>query len=150
MRGGAFRRPGSTTTATATWTSTSRTTWNTIAAMLLLYVGTSLAIWFVFQMVHGLIDRVKLKEFDRQLGAAFGFLKGALLCTIITLFAIALLGDSQRQKIVDSFSGNCLARMLDHAEAVIPAELHETFSPYLEQLDARMEQGGASETSPDF
>ncbi len=44
--------------------------------MLVLYILTSLAIWLLFRMVSGIIDRVKLKEFDRQMGALFGLAKG--------------------------------------------------------------------------
>ena len=42
--------------------------WNRFLAMLVLYVVTAGAIWFLFRLVAGIIDRVKLKEFDRQLG----------------------------------------------------------------------------------
>ena len=66
--------------------------WRVFLAMLLLYVGTSLAIWIVFRLVSRLIDRMKLKEFDRQIGALLGLAKGMVLCVIITLFAVTLLG----------------------------------------------------------
>src|SRR5262245_11476163 len=46
--------------------------WNVFIAMLVLYVGTSFVIWVVFRLVSGFIDRLKLKEFDRQIGALFG------------------------------------------------------------------------------
>ena len=36
----------------------------------------------------GAIDRVKLNEFDRQMGALVGFAKGVLLCIAITFFAV--------------------------------------------------------------
>ena len=46
--------------------------------MLVLYIVTSLAIWFLFRMVSGIVNRVKLREFDRQMGALFGLAKGVL------------------------------------------------------------------------
>ena len=49
-----------------------------------------MAIWLVFRLVSGLIDRVRLKEFDRQMGALFGAAKGVLLCVAITFFAVTL------------------------------------------------------------
>src|SRR3972149_1242062 len=64
--------------------------WNRFLAMLVLYIVTSLAIWLLFRMVSGIIDRVKLREFDRQMGALFGLAKGALLCLVITFFAVTL------------------------------------------------------------
>lgn len=111
--------------------------WNRFLAMLILYVGTSLVIWMLFRMVSRTIDRMKLKEFDRQIGALFGLAKGALYCTLITLFAVTLLGDRIREKIVGSRSGHYIAQFLDKSQAVIPPELHEVVQPVLEKFDRR-------------
>ena len=67
---------------------------NRFMAMLLIYVGCGLIIWILFRMLSGLIDRVKLKEFDRQMGALTGLAKGGLLCIAITFFAVSLSGDN--------------------------------------------------------
>lgn len=109
--------------------------WNKFLAMLILFVGTSLVVWVAFNMVRRTIDRLRLKEFDRQIGALFGLLKGALYCTLITLFAVTLMGDTVRQKIVASKSGRFIARNLDRSESVIPAEIHQFLRPYLERFD---------------
>ena len=53
--------------------------WRVFLAMLVLYVGTSLAIWVGFRVVKRLINRMKLKEFDRQIGALLGLAKGVVL-----------------------------------------------------------------------
>ncbi len=97
--------------------------WNTFLAMLILYLSASAAIWLAFRFVSELIDRVRLKEFDHHAGAVLGFCRGILWCVIITLFAVTLLGESQRQKIVQSKSGHYIAVLLDRSEAVMPAEL---------------------------
>ena len=116
--------------------------WNRFLAMLILYIGTSLVIWVAFRMVRGTIDRMKLREFDRQIGAMFGLAKGALYCTLITLFAVTLMGDRVREKIVDSKSGHYIAQVLDRSEAVIPPEIHEVVQPYLERFDRRFNESG--------
>jgi len=113
--------------------------WNVFAAMLLLYLATSLAIWLGFQLVSGLIDRVRLREFDRQAGAVFGALKGAALCLVITLFAVALLGPDQRRAIIDSHSGFCIASLLNRAHGVMPDEMHDVLHPYMHGLDERLD-----------
>ena len=46
--------------------------WNRFIAMFVLYMLTSLAIWIAFRFIKGIIERVKLKEFDRQMGALVG------------------------------------------------------------------------------
>ena len=116
--------------------------WNTFLAMLILYVGTSFVIWIIFQMVRGGIDRAKLEGFDQQLGALLGLGKGILLCVIITFFAVTLLGDAQRQKIIQSRSGHYIAQLIDQADTVMPEELHDFLNPYLQRLDEGLEGSG--------
>lgn len=113
--------------------------WNVFSAMLILFLGTGLIVWVAFNLVSEFIERVKLKEFDRQLGAVFGACKGVLLCVLITLFSVALLGDSQRQAICNSRSGYYIAVLLDRADMMIPRELHQVLAPYLEKLDETVE-----------
>ncbi|SMP51122.1 membrane protein required for colicin V production [Neorhodopirellula lusitana] len=113
--------------------------WNRFLAMLILYIGTSLVIWVAFRIIGGTIDRMKLKEFDRQVGALFGLGKGAILCTLITLFAVTLFGDSTRDTIVGSHSGRWIARLLDQSDAIMPEELAPVVAPYLENFDAQFE-----------
>jgi len=109
--------------------------WNVFSAMLILFLGTGLVVWIGFNLVSELIERVKLKEFDRQLGALFGAAKGVVLCVLITLFAVTLLGDDQRQAICNSKSGYYIAMLLDRADAVMPKELHDVLGPYIHELD---------------
>lgn len=115
--------------------------WNTFLAMLLIYVASSLLIWMAFRFVAEMIDRIKLKEFDRQIGALVGLAKGVLLCVIITLFGVTLLGEQQRQTIVHSRSGYYIARLLDNAHGVMPSEVHKVLHPYIHKLDPEHGKG---------
>jgi membrane protein required for colicin V production len=114
--------------------------WDRFLAMLILYIGTSLLIWVAFRMVRGSIDRMKLKEFDRQIGALFGLAKGALYCTLITLFAVTLSGERVREAVVQSKSGNYIANLLDRSDSVIPDELHEVVQPYLDRFNKKFDE----------
>ncbi len=116
--------------------------WNRFLAMLILYVGTSLIIWVAFRMVSGTIDRLKLREFDRQVGAMFGLAKGALYCALITLFAVTLPGDKTRDRVVRSKSGRYIAQVLDRSDAVIPPEIHQVVRPYLERFNEQFDGPG--------
>jgi membrane protein required for colicin V production len=113
-------------------------------------VASSFVIWLLFQFVRGFIDRAKLKDFDRQLGAVFGMAKGVLLCVIITLFAVTLLGDDLRRQIIDSRSGLYIAHLLDRADAVMPEEMHDVLHPYLHHLDGRLDESPSSTFEPSF
>lgn len=111
-----------------------REPWNRFLAMLVLYLATSLAIWFVFRAISGLIDRVQLKEFDRQVGGLMGFAKGVLLCIAVTFFALTLLEPAGRERVLQSRSGHYIALLLDQAHAVMPPELHDVLEPYFHRL----------------
>lgn len=117
--------------------------WNRFLAMLILFIGSSLIIWIAFRMVSNTIDRLKLKEFDRQIGALFGFAKGGLYCILATLFGATLLGDQARDAISGSKSGRYIASVLGRSESIIPAEAREVLSPYLERFDKQLNSPGA-------
>ena len=122
--------------------------WNMFLAMLILFLGTSLVVWVGFNFVAELIEKVKLKEFDRQVGALFGLAKGVLLCVLITLFAVTLLSEPQRQAICTSRSGYYIAILLDHADGVIPGELHQVLDPYIDRLDREVDHPHTNAPSP--
>ncbi len=131
--------------------------WNKFLAMFILYAVTSIAIWFAFRLVAELIDKVKLKEFDRQFGAILGFAKGAILCAIITLFAVTLLGPRHKQTIFKSRSGHYIGLLLDKSAPIMPDEVRTVLKPYINKLDEGLEnpdfQGddeGADGTQGDF
>lgn len=115
--------------------------WNQFLAMLILYVGTSFVIWVGFRLLSGVIDKVRLKEFDRHLGAAFGLAKGVIFCLLITMFAMSLLGPNQQAAICQSRSGFFIATALDRGVGVLPKEIHDVVGPYLANLDGKLKDG---------
>lgn len=111
---------------------------NRFLAMAALFAGTSLVIWVAFRMVKGFIDRVRLREFDRQMGALFGAAKGVLICVAITFFAVTL-SSKARSAVLASRSGYYIAVLLDRAEGVMPRELHQVLDPYLRKLEKELD-----------
>lgn len=112
--------------------------WNRFIAMLVLYLVTSAGIWLVFRLVAAFLDRLKLREFDRQIGALFGFAKGALLCIVITFFAVSL-APAARQRILNSRSGYYIGVVLSRADALMPQEIHQILDPYLNPLERELQ-----------
>jgi membrane protein required for colicin V production len=112
--------------------------WNRFLAMLVLYILTSLAIWLLFRMVSGIVDRVKLKEFDRQMGALFGLAKGILLCVVITFFAVTL-SESARQMVLKSYSGDAIARLTRNANPILPEDVRTVLGKYIDELDHKLD-----------
>ena len=112
--------------------------WNRFAAMALLYILTGGAIWYLFRFVNDFMNRLKLRDFDRQLGAIFGATKGVAFCLVITFFAVTL-STTARERVLESRSGHYIARFLSKADAVMPSELHQVLDPYLHKLEQELE-----------
>lgn len=111
--------------------------WDRFLAMLLLFVGTTLVIWVALRMIAETIDRMKLKEFDRQVGALFGLGKGAIYCTLLTFFALTLFGEQSQHVIMESRSGRWIVGLLDQSDAITPEELAAVVRPCLQRLEAQ-------------
>lgn len=121
--------------------------WNRFVAMLILYAATSAAVWLVFRVVASLIDRVQLREFDRQMGALFGLAKGLLLCVVITFFAVTL-SEAARQAVLQTRSGYYIALLIQHATPVMPEEIRNVLGKYIDELDRRLDPSTPAELPP--
>lgn len=123
---------------------------NKFVAMLLIYAGTSLAVWFAFRVVDKAIDSVKMEGFDHQMGALIGLGRGTLWCVALTFFALTLpvLTTTQKQGIVGSKSGHYIALLLDKSESIVPPEVHQVIGPYLDRLENELNQGNAPGGAP--
>jgi membrane protein required for colicin V production len=111
--------------------------WNRFAAMLILYLLASLAIWMVFRMVARVIDRVQLRDFDRQAGALLGLGKGVLLCLVITFFAVTL-SEPARQMVLRTRSGRYMAMFIEKAAPALPQEVRAKLGDYIRQFDEKL------------
>jgi|GEM_PF-6198697 len=109
--------------------------WNRFAAMLGLFMVTSLVVWIGFRFVKGSIEDSGLKGFDAQMGGLLGLAKGVLLAMALTMFAAVMLGDSLRHSVLESFSGYNICRMLNKAHAIVPTEWQMAMGPYLEVIE---------------
>jgi len=112
--------------------------WNRFIAMLILFLLTSLAVWMVFRLVSGVIDRVKLKDWDHQAGALFGLVKGIVLCVVITFFAVTL-SEWARQIILKTYSGHYIAVLLEKGTPIMPDEVRRVLGKYIEELDRKLD-----------
>jgi membrane protein required for colicin V production len=111
--------------------------WNRFLAMLVLFVLTAGAIWIVFHFISGVIDRLRLREFDRQLGALFGLAKGVVYCVVITFFAVTL-NESTGQMAIESRSGDLIARNIHKADALLPDDIRQYLGEYIKKLDEKL------------
>ena len=107
---------------------------NRWVAMLVLYIVLSFAAFGVARLLHGWIEKMKFKEYDRHLGFLFGLIKGITFCLVLTFFIVTL-SEGQRGNVMASYSGRAAAIIMDRLHPVMPQELHDVIEPYIHQLD---------------
>lgn len=120
--------------------------WNMFAAMLIVYCLSSLVIWVGTGFASSVLESLKLKDFDRQLGATFGLAKGAIFCLLITFFAVSLLGPREQERICSSRSGYYIARVLRSSGGLIPQELAAVVDPYVSSFRQKLDEYQPAET----
>ncbi|QEG24425.1 CvpA family protein [Mariniblastus fucicola] len=125
---------------------------NRFAAMLILFIGTSLIVWTIFASVSKSLKKMELKGFDRQAGALLGAFKGALLCMVITMFSVSLLGEQARDAIHQSKTGYYVVRGIDQLSGFAPAELAQFIHPYVTKFQENIvdENGNLPQQNPIF
>ena len=107
---------------------------NRWVAMFALYLLAAFLSFAAASKLNGWIEKAKLKEFDRHLGAIFGFLKGTVFSLVLMFFAVTL-SASLRETALQSYSGRAAAVVMDNLHPVMPHELHDILHPYTHSLD---------------
>jgi membrane protein required for colicin V production len=121
--------------------------WNRLIAMLAIYVGTSLAVWLVFRVISGAINAIHLSAFDHQLGLLLGIAKGALMCVVVTFFAVTL-APAYRNQVVASRSGRLVAEIIMRADEILPPKIAEPVQPFVKQFEDQFRQPAAGGMPP--
>ncbi|MEQ9411209.1 MAG: CvpA family protein [Fuerstiella sp.] len=92
-------------------------------AMFILFVGFSIASFLVARMVESSLEKAKLKELDRFLGAVLGLLFGATIVLVGTFFAV--IWEPTKASVLESGTGRFACRALDTIEPLTPEYFHE-------------------------
>ncbi len=119
--------------------------WNKILAMLILFAGTSLVIWIFFRFISKAIDRIQLREFDRQMGALLGLIQGILLCMILAFFGVTL-SERTRAAVLESISGPYLGMLVQQAEATMPDEVAQVLQKHMQEFNHRLSDDAGEES----
>ena len=119
--------------------------WNRIGAMFLLFVGTMIAIRFLHRRLEKKLETLHIKEFDRQMGALFGFLKGLLVCMVITFFAV-MLTEKSRQSVFQSFSGKYITFLITKTGAFIPDDTCKLLKAQIALFNAEINESAPKAT----
>ncbi|HTI49512.1 MAG TPA: CvpA family protein [Planctomycetaceae bacterium] len=107
---------------------------NRWVAMLGIYLAFSFGCFAGARMFRSWLEAAKFEEYDRHLGALFGFLKGATICLVISFFTVCL-SEASRQYVLHTRSGRLAGQVLDQLALVMPAELDAVLAPDLRRFD---------------
>lgn len=121
--------------------------WNQFAAMLILFLGTSLVVWTAYASLSQSIKKMEMKGFDRQAGAILGAVKGAILCMLATVFAVSLFA-STRNMVHNSALGHYVVSGVQQFSRFTPDELAQFLDPHFEKFHQNI--GGVPEKKPFF
>lgn len=102
-------------------------------AMFVLYLGASFVSFGAARTVRKTLESWQFVEYDKHLGAIFGFVKGAAFGLVITFFAVTL-SERLRADVLDSYSGHAAGQVMSALHPVMPRELHAIIDPYIEKL----------------
>lgn len=125
-------------------------------AMAIVYLGLCLVSFIAASMLNSWLERTRLKDFDRHLGALLGFIKGVVLCMTVMFFALTL-SESARAVVSASRSAYVAAVVLYHLDPLIPLipeGAKETVASVREKFNQGLQPGdhlppNAVETPPD-
>ena len=108
--------------------------WNQFAAMLILFLGTSLVVWTVFASFSRNIKKMNMGGFDRQAGAILGAFKGGILCMLATVFAVSLFQPT-RNMVHNSKAGHYVVSGIRQFARFTPSELVPYLEPHIQNFD---------------
>ncbi|HWL07116.1 MAG TPA: CvpA family protein [Planctomicrobium sp.] len=98
------------------------------------YLGFTFICYMIARALHDWMEKAKLKDVDRHLGAVFGFLKGVVLSLVLT-FVVVTMSVSARESLKNSYSGRYAAIIMDKLHPIMPKRLHDAVDEYIHLLD---------------
>ena len=110
-------------------------------AMLLFYLVFSFLSFFIARQLKSWIERKRFDEYDRHLGALFGFAKGTIFCLVLTFFLGPMTYGSMRTSVLSSFSGRVAVQVMHTLAPLLPDGLTDVIAPYLGPI----QQGGSQQ-----
>ena len=106
-------------------------------AMIVTFIVSALLIRIASNVIKNMVSLAGLKEFDRQMGAALGLLKGALLCLLVT-FVFIVFNGSTRSIVENSNTGPYFAAFISKVQRRLPeSELTSRFLAYANAIEEK-------------
>jgi membrane protein required for colicin V production len=118
---------------------------NRLFAMIAIYLAVSLAVYLMVRSVRESLERLKLVEFDKHLGALLGGVKGVLFTVVLTIGLLSV-STQARTIILPSETRTISARLMAAISPILPQAFNDLIRPYVEKLH----EGPAGVPEPDM
>jgi membrane protein required for colicin V production len=106
---------------------------NRLFAMVAIYLAVSLAVYLMGRSIRESLERLKLVEFDRHLGALLGGVKGVLFTIVLTIGLLSL-SPQARPIILSSETRTVAARIMTALSPILPPAFSDVIRPYVDKL----------------
>jgi membrane protein required for colicin V production len=106
---------------------------NRVFSLIVMYTLVSLGVYLIARSLRESIEKTKLVEFDRHLGALLGGVKGVLFTTVLTV-ALLSVSPTAAGFIVKSESHTIASRIVNIVCPLLPQDVHRVIDPYLKPL----------------
>lgn len=110
---------------------------NRLFALVTIYILVSMVVYLMIRSFREGVEKAKLTEFDRHLGAILGAVKGVLLTLAITC-VLLIYFPQMREVILKSESSSIAAKLISAVYPILPKAMHSLLDPYLKQLDQQL------------
>ena len=120
---------------------------NRFVAMAVLYAAVSLGIYIAALCYRTAIQKCKLDQWDRHLGAVAGAIKGFLLCLVVTYFAVTLAA-GLREPVLTTRAGKVMAHTMNVLHPIWPPGVHAIIHPYIHHLEEPAEDPSERQAAP--
>lgn len=107
---------------------------NRVFALVTMYMLVSLGVYLIARSLRETIEKTKLLEFDRHLGALFGGVKGVLFTTVLTV-GLVCISPTAAGLIVHSESRGIAENIIDVISPLLPKDVHAVIDPYLKPIE---------------
>lgn len=119
-------------TATAPWFG--QPPLNGVFSLITMYMLVSLGVYLIARSLRESIEKLKLVEFDRHLGALLGGVKGVLFTTVLTVGLLCVY-PSAASMIVKSETRGVAEQVIGFVSPLLPKNVHDVIDPYLKPIE---------------
>ena len=101
-------------------------------AMVVAFVGLSFLSFGTARVLDAAVEKAKMREFNRHLGAAFGLVKGVAFCLVLTFFLVTM-SPKARSALSPSRSARYAAVIMHKIHPVMPEKLQIALERYIDE-----------------